>query len=66
MKNDKPKDMWIYLILVLALGLVSVMSPEGLAVSVLAGSFIAGVMTLRTSTVSESPAEFLVITYIYR
>lgn len=66
MKNDKQKDIWLYHTIVLVLALTLVASVGSAIALALAGSFIAGVMIVFNSPLSESPAEFLVLTYLYR
>lgn len=66
MKNDKQKDIWLYRTIVSVLAFTLVAGVGGTIALALAGSFIAGVMIVFNSPVSESPAEFLVLTYLYR
>ena len=64
MKNDKQQNMLICGIIVAALGLAWVVSADGLAALAI---FVAvGVFTVSVSPATESPAEFLVLTYLYR
>lgn len=66
MTNHKQKTIGLYRIVLLILALTLVTNFEGAIVLAFVGAFIAGVMTVFKSPVSESPAEFLVLTYLNR
>lgn len=66
MKNDQQKNIWPYRIIVSALALTVFAGVEVVMALALAGSLIAGAIIVFSSTTDESPAELLVLTYLYR
>jgi len=66
MKADKQKGGWPYCIIVSALALTLFTGVEVVIALALAGYLIAGAIMVFSSTTDESPAEFLVLTYLYR
>jgi hypothetical protein len=66
MNNHTQKDKWLYRIIISALALTLFAGVEVVIALALAGSLISGVISVFSSTTDESPAEFLVLTYLYR
>lgn len=66
MNNYKQKMTWLYRMIVSVLALTLFAGVEVVITLALATFLIAGVMIVCTSPVSDSPAEFLVLTYLYR
>jgi hypothetical protein len=66
MNNHTQKDKCLYRIIVSALVLTLFAGVEFVITFALAGFSIAGAMIVFSSKTEESPAEFLVLTYLYR